>query len=81
MKMLKEPIAWGTNAEDGVRGHSFAERLDSPELEDDEQILITSLHINGFEVNHALVDSVDATRRKSVVRPVDEGGNRPIPAA
>ena len=81
MWMLKEPIAREANAEDGVRGHFFAERFDSAELMDDEEVLIASLYINSLEVNHGLADRVDAARLKPVGRSVDEGDNPPVAAA
>ena len=81
MRMLKEPIAREANAEDGVRGHFFGERFDSFNLEDLEQILIASLHINALEVNNGLADNVNAARLKSGGCPVQEGSNQPVAVA
>jgi hypothetical protein len=62
MLMLKEPIARAANAEDGVRGHFFGERFQSLKLADDEQILITSLHVNSLAVRLGLAESVTSER-------------------
>jgi hypothetical protein len=62
MLMLKEPIARAANAEDGVRGHFFGARFESLKLADDEQVLVTSLHVNSLAVRLGLEESVASER-------------------
>lgn len=62
MLMLKEPIARAANAEDGVRGHFFGARFESLKLADDEQVLVTSLHVNSLAVRLGLAESVASER-------------------